>query len=157
MDLSFQEIAIRLVLATLLSGVIGIERQFRHKPAGFRTNGLVGLGAGLMTLTGILAAQNTMGVDSTRIASIVVQGIGFLGAGAIIQSAGAIRGLTTAATLWLAAGIGIACGFGFWQAALLATGLVLVLLVIFDPIDARIEEEGDKTMKFFRNGSKLKK
>lgn len=151
MDLSFQEIALRLVAATVLSGVIGIERQFRRKPAGFRTNGLVGLGSALMTLVGVMAASDMAGVDSTRMGSIVIQGIGFLGAGVIIQASGAVRGLTTAATLWIAAGIGIACGFGFWQAALLTTILVFILLIIFDPFDAKLEEEGEKGMLFGMN------
>jgi putative Mg2+ transporter-C (MgtC) family protein len=155
MEFSLQEIGLRLLAATVLAGSIGIERQFRHKHAGFRTNGLVGLGSALMTLTGIMAAHSLGSADPTRIASIVVQGIGFLGAGVIIQAAGAVRGVTTAATLWIAAGIGIACGFGFWQAALLAMLLVVVLLVVFDPIDARIQEEGEKLIDK-RNG-KLKK
>src|SRR3989344_1246987 len=151
MDLSLLELTLRLTAATLLSGIIGIERQLHHKPAGFRTNGLVGLGSAVMTIVGITAAKDMPGVDPTRIASIVVQGIGFLGAGLIIQSSGAVRGLTTAATLWVVAGIGIACGFGMWQVALLAAALVLVLLVIFDPLDAKIDEEGDKkSMSFFR-------
>jgi putative Mg2+ transporter-C (MgtC) family protein len=151
MDLSLLDIALRLAAATLLSGIIGIERRLHHKPAGFRTNGLVGLGSAAMTLVGLMAASSTPGADPTRIASIVVQGIGFLGAGLIIQSAGAVRGLTTAATLWVVAGIGIACGFGMWHVAAIVAMLVLVLLVIFDPLDAKIEEESEKNgTSFFR-------
>jgi putative Mg2+ transporter-C (MgtC) family protein len=140
MELSLTEIAIRLISATLLSSVLGIERQIHLKPAGFRTCGLVGVGSAAMTLMGVMIAMQTPGIDQTRIASIVVQGIGFLGAGVIIQASGAVHGLTTAATLWVVAGIGIACGFGLWQPALLVTIIAIVLLVVFGPLDAKLEE-----------------
>jgi putative Mg2+ transporter-C (MgtC) family protein len=140
MDLTFTEIAIRLIAATILTGGLGLERQIRQKPAGFRTCSLVGVGSAAMTLMGVMIALSSPGTDQTRIASIVVQGIGFLGAGVIIQSSGAIHGLTTAATLWVVASIGIACGFGLWQPALLVTGIALVLLVIFGPLDAKLDE-----------------
>lgn len=143
MELSIFEISLRLGAALGLSALIGVERQFRQKPAGIRTNGLVGVGSALMTIVGIMGAQGA-GADPTRIASIVVQGIGFLGAGIIIQASGGIRGLTTAATLWVVAGIGIACGFGFWAPAALVTALVLILLAIFGPLDVKLEEEGEK-------------
>ncbi|HWQ99757.1 MAG TPA: MgtC/SapB family protein [Candidatus Methylomirabilis sp.] len=150
MELTLQDIALRLGVAMLLSGLIGVERQIRQKPAGFRTNGLVGLGSAAMTIAGLMLARDMVGVDPTRIASIVVQGVGFLGAGAIIQSAGSVHGLTTAATLWVVAGIGIAAGFGLWQIALLVTLFVLILLVIFGPLDARIEEGGKGGFTLFR-------
>jgi putative Mg2+ transporter-C (MgtC) family protein len=140
MELSLTEIAIRLFSATVLTSILGIERELHQKPAGLRTCGLVGVGSALMTLMGVMAAMQTPGIDQTRIASIVVQGIGFLGAGVIIQASGAIHGLTTAATLWVVAAIGIACGFGLWQPALLVTIISLILLAIFGPIDAKFEE-----------------
>ncbi len=149
MELSLLDISVRLGAATILSALIGMERQFRQKPAGSRTNGLVGLGSAAMTLTGLMVAQGIPDADVTRIASVVVQGIGFLGAGVIIQAAGSVRGLTTAATMWVVAGIGIACGFGFWQVALLVTILVLALLLIFGPLDTAIEEEGEKRFSVF--------
>ena len=149
MELSLFDISLRLGVATILSALIGMERQFRRKPAGSRTNGLVGLGSAAMTLTGLMIANGMPDADVTRIASVVVQGIGFLGAGVIIQAAGSVRGLTTAATMWVVAGIGIACGFGFWQVALLVTILVLALLLIFSPLDAAIEEEGEKRFSVF--------
>ena len=139
MDFSLQEITLRLVIATLLCGLIGIEREIHKKPAGIRTNALVGLGSCVMTLCGLYATyvfQN--GAAPDRIASIVVQGIGFLGAGVIIQAQGEVHGLTTAATMWLVAGIGIAVGFGFYTVAIPATIIALVLLAIFGPLDARL-------------------
>ena len=149
MELSLFDISVRLGVATILSALIGMERQFRRKPAGSRTNGLVRLGSAAMTLTGVMVANGMPESDVTRIASVIVQGIGFLGAGVIIQAAGSVRGLTTAATMWVVAGIGIACGFGFWQVALLVTILVLALLLIFGPLDAAIEEEGEKHFSVF--------
>ncbi len=145
MELSTQEIVIRLVVATVLTGLIGIEREVRQKPAGIRTNALIGLGAAAMSLTGaIIYSLWPQTTDPTRLASIVVQGIGFLGAGAIIQSAGSVRGLTTAATMWVVAGIGIAAGLGLYTVAVVSALIVLVLLAIFGPLDARLmgSEEG---------------
>jgi len=138
MEFPLQEIAIRLVAATVLTGIIGIEREIRQKPAGVRTNALIGLGSAAMTLTGMMTALSMQGGTPDRIASIVVQGIGFIGAGVIIQSSGAVHGLTTAATMWVVAGIGIACGFGYYQIALVTTFIVLVLLAIFGPLDAQL-------------------
>lgn len=143
MGLPLQEIVIRLVAATVLSGVIGIERELHRKPAGVRTNALIGLGAAAMTLCGILIATWSSASDPSRIASIVVQGIGFLGAGAIIQASGTVRGLTTAASMWVVAGVGIACGLGFYEIAIVATLLTLILLVIFGPIDYKLMGEGE--------------
>jgi putative Mg2+ transporter-C (MgtC) family protein len=143
LTVTFSDIAIRLIIATILSALIGVERQVHGKAAGIRTNALVGLGSAAMTLSGILIAASSTSstvVDPTRMASIIIQGIGFIGAGAIIQASGAVRGLTTAATLWVVAGIGIACGFGLWEVALMVTLLVLILLIIFRYIDAEAEK-----------------
>ncbi len=145
MELNLQETLLRLVVATALTGLIGIEREVRKKPAGVRTNALIGLGSAMMTLSGIYVAKTWPGVtDPTRIASIVVQGVGFLGAGAIIQASGSVHGLTTAATMWVVAGIGIAAGLGFYSAALIATLLVLILLMIFGALDARLMGDENK-------------
>ncbi|MCC7356936.1 MgtC/SapB family protein [Candidatus Uhrbacteria bacterium] len=156
MDLSFVEIAFRLIAATILSGLIGIEREIRQKPAGVRTNALIGLGSAVMTLAGILIySMYPQSSDASRIASVVVQGVGFLGAGAIIQSSGTVHGLTTAATMWVVAGIGIACGFGLYPLAGITALIVLMLLVIFGPLDARImgdeaKQEARGVGKFFK-------
>lgn len=162
MELTLQEIIVRLGIATVLSGIIGIEREVRQKPAGVRTNALIGLGSAAMALCGVYAATLAPGVTPVdRIASIVVQGIGFLGAGAIIQSSGSVRGLTTAATMWVVAGIGIACGLGFLSAAGVTALIVLILLAIFGPIDAKLMHdevlEGNGFFGRFIKGKKKKR
>jgi len=139
MDLTLPDLVLRLVAATALSGLIGMERELRQKPAGIRTNALIGLGSAVMTLAGLtVASQWPATTDPSRMASIVIQGIGFIGAGTIIQASGSIHGLTTAATMWVVAGIGIMCGFGFYPVALIATIIVLLLLAVFGPLDARL-------------------
>ncbi|MFA5185023.1 MAG: MgtC/SapB family protein [Patescibacteria group bacterium] len=159
MELSIAEIVVRLAVATLLTGIIGIEREIRQKPAGVRTNALIGLGSALMTLVGwCIWNIAPITTDPTRMASMVVQGVGFLGAGAIIQASGSVHGLTTAATMWVVAGIGIACGLGLFIPALATTLIVLVLLAIFGPLDARMmhSEEGEGK-SFFRRLLKSEK
>jgi putative Mg2+ transporter-C (MgtC) family protein len=139
MELPLQEIVLRLGSATVLTGLIGIEREIRQKPAGVRTNALIGLGAAAMTISSVqLAAMMSGTVTPDRIPSIIVQGVGFIGAGVIIQSSGAVHGLTTAATMWVVAGIGIAAGFGFYDIAIVTSIIVFILLAIFGPLDARL-------------------
>lgn len=121
----------RLLLAMVLVGFIGYERERHGRAAGFRTHMLVGIGACLMMLTGLYLMDSLRGrteVDPTRLAAQVVSGIGFLGAGTILQFRGSIRGLTTAASLWAAAGIGLATGAGFLFGAVSATAVVFVAL-----------------------------
>jgi len=145
LPLPLLEVTLRLIAATVLSGAIGIERELRKKPAGVRTNALIGLGSAVMTLAGLMIFMvHPENADAARVASIIVQGVGFLGAGAIIQSSGSVHGLTTAATMWAVAGIGIACGFGFYALAAIAAVLVLILLGIFGPLDARIMGDESK-------------
>ena len=127
MPVSTIDIIIRLLITFVLAGLIGIEREHQRKPAGLRTNIMVGLGSTLMTLAYIQAADLFRGspVDPTRIAAQIVTGIGFLGAGTIINKGpSVVVGLTTAATLWVVAGIGIAVGFGFYLEAIIVTALV---------------------------------
>ena len=128
-DLTTTDIIARLALATLLSSLVGMEREWREKPAGIRTNVMVGLGACLFTM----ASAQTPGlwpdvrpIDPGRIAAQIVSGIGFIGAGAIIfrSREGAVFGLTTAATLWVVAGLGLAVGYGFYLEAIIATAMV---------------------------------
>ena len=116
-----------ILLAIVLGAVVGIERQVSGKAAGLRTNVLICLGAAVFT---IISKQMASGsIDVTRIAAQIVTGVGFLGAGAIIQDRGGVRGLTTAATIWLVASIGMACGAGYYAlAAISALLAVLVLL-----------------------------
>ncbi len=129
------EILLRLALAAGLAGAIGAEREMREREAGFRTHMLVGVGAALFTLVSAYAwsdwafsTENGIVFDPTRIAAQIVTGIGFLGAGAIIRQGLSIRGLTTAATLWVVAAIGMAAGAGYYSAAVITTALALVLL-----------------------------
>lgn len=119
------DITLRLVAAMVLGGSIGIEREFRSKDAGFRTHFLVALGSALFTVV----SQYGFGIDlkdSSRVAAQVVSGIGFLGAGTIIFQKNMVRGLTTAAGLWVTAAIGLACGTGLYLIAAITTTLVLV-------------------------------
>lgn len=116
----------RVLLATLLAGVIGLEREFHGKSAGLRTYSLVGLGAGLFTIASIIGFD---GPDESRVAAQIVTGVGFLGAGAIFREGVGVEGLTTAAGLWTAAAIGMASGSGEYLLA--GTGTVAALGVFF--------------------------
>ena len=125
------EITLRLFVALLLGGVIGIEREYRSKEAGFRTHFLVALGSALFCIV----SQYGFGVDlkdSSRVAAQVVSGIGFLGAGTIIFQKNALRGLTTAAGLWVTAAIGLACGTGMYVVAIIVTVMVLFGLEVMN-------------------------
>lgn len=136
------DVIIKLSLSILLCGLIGLERKIYKKPAGFRTNILVGLGSTfLMILSLNILAEFNDGnsVDLTRLAGQIVTGIGFLGAGAIIQSRGSVHGLTTAATIWVVAAIGIGVGLGYYLEAVIATVLTLVVLVILGRIEHKFE------------------
>jgi putative Mg2+ transporter-C (MgtC) family protein len=134
--LSFWELLLRLGLAALLGAVIGLERELRDREAGLRTHLLVAMGSALFTILSaygfrdVLNGSNPLLVrtDPTRIAAQIVTGIGFLGAGAIIRQGFSIRGLTTAATLWLTAAIGMAAGAGSYVAAAVTTGIALFSL-----------------------------
>lgn len=131
---------IRGGFAVVCGAIIGIERERRGKPAGFRTNTLICFGSALYMLVGefILLKLNMSGIDPTRIAAQVVTGIGFLGAGTIIQSRGTIMGLTSAATIWVVAGIGLTIGAGFPLLGLLCTLLVFLTLTVLTKIEPRL-------------------
>jgi putative Mg2+ transporter-C (MgtC) family protein len=128
--LSLSEILLRLTLAAVLGAVIGIEREVRRRPAGIRTSLFVCLATALFTILSGEIAHRLGDTGSTRIASNIVQGIGFLGAGAILREAGGVVGLTTAATIFVEAAIGMAIGGGLYAVAAYATGLVLFGLVV---------------------------
>ncbi len=130
-ELSYLEIALRLLAAAALCGAIGLEREMRERAAGLRTHMLVGVGSALFTLVSAYAwadftFEGSVTFDPTRIAAQIVTGIGFLGAGVIIRQGLSVRGVTTAAGLWVVAGIGMACGAGYFAAALIATAIVLL-------------------------------
>ncbi len=126
------QIILRLVLSVILAGFIGMERQWHRRTAGLRTHILVSLGSCLIMLTSLYVFDiysNKVPLDPTRIAAGVITGIGFLGAGAIIRDKEGIRGLTTAASLWVVAGIGLAVGCGFYLASIVTVLLSLVSLL----------------------------
>lgn len=137
--------AIRLVVSVVLGGLIGFEREAEGKPAGMRTHMLVCLGATLFMLISIESPEFFPGaktVDPGRIAAQVVTGVGFLGAGTILRSGGTVRGLTTAASIWAVAAIGLAVGVGYYATATLATGLALAVLHLPDFIGRRLRSRG---------------
>ena len=121
----------RLALAVVLGGLIGLERETEGKPAGMRTHALVCLGSALFMLISIRSPEFFPGaktVDPGRIAAGVVTGIGFLGAGTILRASGSVKGLTTAASIWAVAAIGLAVGVGYYITAVVATALALGVL-----------------------------
>jgi putative Mg2+ transporter-C (MgtC) family protein len=131
--LPWPHVLLRLVAAAVLGGAIGMEREFRERGAGLRTHTVVCVGSALFTLVSAYGFENFFNatgtrIDPTRIAAQIVSGIGFLGAGAIIRQGLSVRGLTTAATLWLVAAIGMAAGAGYWAAAIIATAGALITL-----------------------------
>jgi putative Mg2+ transporter-C (MgtC) family protein len=137
--MSLIEIALKLLLAIALGGLIGLERETREKPAGFRTNILICVGSAMMMILSGLVFQEkeTMGRDLTRIAAGVITGIGFIGAGTIIQARGIVHGLTTAATLWAVAGLGLVVGAGYYLEAVIFTTLVIMTLILFGKIEEK--------------------
>jgi len=142
------EISFRLVAALLAGGLIGLERSHRGRPAGFRTHALVCLASSLLMLVTVYethwfpqTASARVIVDPTRMAQGIMTGIGFLGAGAIIKEGLSVRGLTTAASIWVTAAIGILTGIGFYFAAAIGTLLVLGTLSLFRWVEARLPTE----------------
>jgi putative Mg2+ transporter-C (MgtC) family protein len=127
LSLNWDEALLRLALAGVLGGLIGLERELREREAGLRTHLLVSVGAALFTIAGAYGFDSVR-VDPTRIAAQIVTGIGFLGAGAIIRQGFSVRGLTTAATLWVVAAVGLASGAGNYSGAVITTAVVLVAL-----------------------------
>lgn len=135
------QMILRLCLAAFFGGLIGLEREIHGKMVGFRTHALVSVGSALIMVVSIDIYEAYRGlaqVDPSRIAAQVVSGIGFLGAGAIIRYPTDIKGLTTAAGLWVVAGIGLACGGGFLKPALVTTILVLAILAVFGKLGQRM-------------------
>lgn len=129
------ELSVRLVVAVGLGGAVGVEREYRGHPAGIRTMAMVSFGSCLFTLLGVYF--NVTNQDPTRIAAQVVTGIGFLGAGTIIRQGTGVRGLTTAATIWVVAAIGMAVGFGSYILPAVGTVIVLFALVVIKRFEDR--------------------
>jgi putative Mg2+ transporter-C (MgtC) family protein len=129
------DLALRLTAGLVLGAIIGFERELHRQPAGFRTHSLVALGAALFTVVSAFGFSGSL-VDPTRIAAQIVSGIGFIGAGTILQYRGHIRGLTTAASLWSVAAVGTAAGAGLYVVAIVGTVLILVILSILDRVES---------------------
>ncbi|KAF0220070.1 MAG: putative Mg2+ transporter-C (MgtC) family [Geobacteraceae bacterium] len=156
MEFDFDMVSVvRILLASILGGLIGLEREVHGRPAGFRTHLLVSLGSCLFALASIhfyklygnFSGTVPVGVDPSRIAAQVVTGIGFLGAGAIIREKASIRGLTTAACLWVAAAIGIACGVGMYATSTVVTMLALVSLLLLKKVENKLSRDTYSSVK----------
>jgi len=133
-ELTILNITLRLILAMVLGGLLGIERTVAGKMAGLRTYALVSLGSALFVVISQLVIEQSVfwgTFDPLRVASQVLVGIGFIGAGLVIYKDSKLTGLTTAAGLWLAAGVGLACGFGLVDVAIVATMLGLLILILW--------------------------
>ena len=130
------ELIRRLLTAALLGSLLGFERELRHKSAGLRTNILIAVGSALFTLMSLELAP--AGSDPARIAAQIVTGIGFLGAGAIMRTDSGVQGLTTAATVWVNAAVGVAAGGGSFHLAFIATTITIVVLLILPPLERAI-------------------
>lgn len=126
---------LRLAVALVLGAIIGFERELNRQPAGFRTHSLVALGAALFTVVSAFGFMGPM-ADPTRVAAQIVTGIGFIGAGTILQHRGHVRGLTTAASLWAVAAIGTAAGAGLFIVAVAGSVLILIVLRVLDQLEA---------------------
>ena len=136
-----KEIALRLLLALLIGGMTGIERERSHQFAGFRTHILVAVGSCISSITSIMLFTEfsyKYNIDPARLSAQVLSGIGFLGAGAILKTSNGIRGLTTAAGIWTTACIGIAVGFGYYELSILAWVFVMTTLYILKYIDRKL-------------------
>lgn len=132
---------LKILLAAMLGGIIGLERELSHKEAGLRTNILIAIGSTLITILSFKIAAMSPGADPARLTAQIVSGIGFLGAGAIIQARFAVHGLTTAATIWAVAAIGIAVGSGFYLMSFLVTIFVVIVLTVFKFLLAYLEKQ----------------
>src|ERR687886_803303 len=138
----------RIAVALLIGGLIGFERTFHGRPAGFRTHALVSVASALLMLVTVYQADwmtaaplDTIRTDPTRMAQGIMTGIGFLGAGVIFKEGLTVRGLTTAASIWVTAAIGILVGIGFWLAAVVGAAATLTVLSLFRVVEARLPSE----------------
>lgn len=135
--LSDVELVKRLLLAAFLGGLLGAEREAKQKSAGFRTNILIAMGSAIFTLISITLVADRS--DPARIAAQIVTGIGFLGAGAIMRTDNRVHGLTTAATIWVNAALGVAAGAGEYHLAVVGGAITIVVLLILAPIERALE------------------
>jgi putative Mg2+ transporter-C (MgtC) family protein len=138
------DMMLRLLLAVVFGGAIGYIREIKRKAAGLRTHILVCLGSAIFTIVSIMMAQSSSAVDPSRIAAGVVTGIGFIGAGAIFQSGGNVMGLTTAASIWVAAAIGVAAGAGLYDVATFSTLLSLIVIQLLQVVERKFVRPGER-------------
>lgn len=138
-DMAFftAQAALRLVVAGVLGGMIGLEREIHHKPAGLRTNLFICFGSALFTILSWKLASDYPAGDHTRIAAQIIPGIGFIGAGSILHARGNVSGLTTAATMFVVASIGMACGGGLYATAIFATFMLIFALTMLGVVEKR--------------------
>ncbi len=146
MTLPNTELIERLLLAALLGGILGLERETRNKSAGLRTNILIAIGSALFTLMSI-ELSDPRAADPGRVAAQIVTGIGFLGAGAIMRTDAGIHGLTTAATIWVNAAVGVAVGGGEYHLAIIATVVTLAVLLVLVPLEKWMERRSSRQEK----------
>jgi putative Mg2+ transporter-C (MgtC) family protein len=139
------ELLLRLVAATLIGSGIGLDREVRRKPAGLRTHALVSLGAALLTVVVVrFEPDANQHLDAvSRVIQGIIAGVGFLGGGAILKSEGDVQGITTAASIWLVASLGIACGAGQWVAALIACVIALLILTVGSRLEALVHRRNN--------------
>jgi putative Mg2+ transporter-C (MgtC) family protein len=136
------DLILRLLLAAVLGAALGLEREYWRKPAGLRTNILIAVGSALYTLMSMAAAR--AGGSPDRISAQIVTGIGFLGGGAILRNRSSVHGMTTAATIWVNAAIGMAAGAGESLMATAATVITLIVLVVLSPIERYFERKDNE-------------
>ncbi|SKA82880.1 putative Mg2+ transporter-C (MgtC) family protein [Clostridium sp. USBA 49] len=158
--MTWYEVIIRLILAIIVGGLIGYEREYKNRPAGFRTHILVCIGAAVTSMIQLYAIEetskmilaqptlaNALKADIGRLGAQVITGVGFLGAGTIIHEKGSVKGLTTAASIWVVACIGLAVGLGYYFLSILSAVSVFIVLVSLKRVEARIFEKA-KIIKF---------
>ncbi len=146
MDLQLTSLlAQRLLVAALFGGLVGLEREWRGRPAGLRTNMIIALGSCLFTVLSIYGFDRVQAMDPSRVAAQIVTGVGFLGAGALMQRDGKVRGLTTAADIWLVSAIGMTVAVGLVGLATFVTALSIAALYFLAPVSKWIDENGSGT------------
>lgn len=150
-DLSTADMVLRAAVASLLGGAIGWDRERQDKAAGLRTMMLVSLGAAGMMMAALaftadVSTGESLELDPLRVVSGIIGGVGFLGAGSILHAKGQIRGMTTAATIWAAAGIGIASGIGQFELAGVLTGFVLTMLIVVSAMKGKVLPERESSL-----------
>ncbi len=138
--LGYLEVILRILAATLIGAILGLNREMHGKPAGLRTHALVTLGSAIITLTSLNIANGAVIADpnaQSRVIQGIITGVGFLGAGVIMRDASGthVYGLTTAATIWVAASLGIVCGLGHWRFVFLSSTAMMLVLVIGGPLE----------------------